>query len=250
MSRKLIALFITSTLFVTIHVVTSRADVELTVRVVSASDDTRPVESVVLRRMHGKVVKFFTDENGVAPINVPACDHSIAFRAEPRNWQWKTESRWVPCTRNPLVFRASRVRHAAVIEPALKADLSKFSAEVPEIEIAREQFSAAMKTADYAVGATSANEIAAILRRLGEHDLAESYSVTAMEAAWRTLGETELPTEYFIAHDPTQKAWVMTRQGQAELLEFQKEAGVPVTGEWDWRTFQAIQLSEDPLHPG
>ncbi|GAA0583152.1 hypothetical protein ACFQH5_17995 [Halomonas salifodinae] len=222
----------------------------MTVRVVSADDETIGVRSTIIRRVGGDVgadYTYYTDENG--EVEVPADCQNTFFKPYGYSPLYSRTLAWVPCRDDPTIISLIPVAFAPVVQSAIDADLSVFVASRPEISDYQEQFSTALEVGNTPDVAYSANEIAATLRQVGETELAEAFSVTAMASGWQTidislhLSHTVGGGEY-IAVDPGQRSWRMTPEGQDVLFLFQEKAGIRQTGVWDWQTFKALQAEE------
>lgn len=164
----------------------------------------------------------------------------MKFSAKSYDWRFSDSDTWVACDGSPVVIRMPPVIYSASFERALFGDLGTATAAVPDIASLRAAIVAAMQEGRHGEAASIANELSAKLFRAGQNGLAVEFSLAAMEGGFRA-GQISTPEVRF-AYDPGQNRWVMSPEGQDDLLRFQTEAGIHPTGDWDFRTFEAIRV--------
>jgi hypothetical protein len=243
MNCNAITLFLASTLIGT--TVANPADaVQITVKVVSAADNSVGIESTILQRQNGEVKEFITDETGSHTFDLAACDAQVAFRAKPGTWLYTEVESWTQCSQDPTLLPLPKVEFADVLEPAFKFEFT-FASAPPELISSRAKFLAFVQDGDDAAAAATANDIAAMLRELGVTDVAKAYSAAAIYGGWRAIGVEPIVegNVALLSVDPNQGLLVMTPAGQDVLQAYQARAGIPETGVWDWRTYNELVTS-------
>ena len=216
----------------------------MTVKTISKSD--QGVETAVPSRIeveiNGVISNYVTDSAGAVPIEIARCDASVRFRASPLLWLYTPDDDWKPCSSDPLVLYMTRIRHAAIYETALESDLTVFDSRLPGIAALGKTLAASIAKGDTAAASADANNIAALLRSIGENKLAASFGATAMYGGYLSLGTPpeQIASGDLLMEDPGQGVVVMSNSGQEQLRAFQRGAGVPVSGQWDYRTFEAL----------
>jgi len=219
--------------------------VRIEVRVVTIEDEVkRGLRSIVTLRHAGESKNYRTNADGIVEIEVAECDSNVSFFARPTDWQYKAKE--TDCTNNPLEIRAKRTRHATVIRKAFEADLSQYAAIAPELLTLQDELEKSARDGNFAIAAASANDIAAILRREGDRELADAFGAAAIEGGFRSdaFESWGSSIENYLVRDNAQGRWVMTPSGQSDLLRFQGDAEIEKTGQWDWKSFDKLQAFE------
>lgn len=166
----------------------------------------------------------------------------MALTVLPQVYYLAGQTRNVACDATDAPFSLERNRYASALGPAYQ-QLSNKSVGPSGTEF-RLRFmieANAGKGSDSEV-AKAANELAALYRRQGRIDLADSFSLMAIYAGAKALDpETSLgEASKYIEYDPGQARFVTSPEGVDALLRFQKRSSIPTSGRWDYRTFEAL----------
>lgn len=212
----------------------TQAETTVNVRVVAFDNPDHGVRSTVTLERGGDSATARTDPEGHVRFVVEVCGATVNLWAKPKLPYIRTAA--YECG-TPLVIRARKVVYASSITRALNEVPTGFQGDSESPYELAESLAAALEEDAFAEAADAAFRLSSLSP--DDPELARSFETLAADLGFRALGlepggeETPL----IIAGDQT---GLLTPLGADMLQQFQSEAGLPTTSEWDYRTIDLL----------